>query len=101
MTYDFTVFQRLGLIRGLAMLVLLAASLGGAPQGVSAFGECTDYFIGGVCSNEGDCEDDMGEACGEQIQGCAGQGTIICESSLFCDEGETKKICSFGGGGAL
>lgn len=102
MTDDSRLFQRLGLIRGLAVLVMVAAALGGAPQGVSAFGECSDYFIGGVCSDENGCEDDQGEVCGEQIPGCAGQGTIICEPSIYCDEGETEKICSFGsGGGAL
>jgi len=44
MTDDSRLFQRLGLIRGLAVLVMVAAALGGAPQGVSAFGECSDYF---------------------------------------------------------
>jgi len=88
-----------GRIRAMGVAVLLISALVGMPESAFADGaNCTDYHIE-FCIES--CEADEGAPCGEQISGCAGQGTIECRETTWCapeEEGEQSSFCIFDGG---
>lgn len=84
------------IIRGAGIIVVCLVAFAGSPErmwGEEGGRECTDYHIE-FCIE--DCMQDQGEACGEQIPGCAGRGKIECMDGALCEDEELHKLCIFG-----
>jgi hypothetical protein len=99
MVSDERLIRRTGRIRAMGIFVIFLLALAGMPEPAFAGDECQNYIIHSCIK---DCSGDDGQPCGEQLPGCAGQGSIECREASWCPHPEYQMLteCTFAGGGA-